>query len=140
MTTETDTGLQELFERTARRFADELRDRFPDAIRAIVLYGSVARGRAHANSDIDVLVLRQNGRPSRDELAEISESIDFENGFKTFLIATALTRERLEALREGGFPIAEAILSEGMVLYDDGTFERIRANTSGVGGRDAERR
>ena len=137
MTTETNAGLQELFERTARRFAEELRDRFPEAIRAIILYGSVARGMAHANSDIDVLVLRQNGQPTRDELAEISESIDFENGFKTFLIATALTRERLEALREGRFPIAEAILNEGMVLYDDGTFERIRASSSGVGRRDA---
>ena len=137
MTTETNAGLQELFERTARRFAEELRDRFPEAIRAIILYGSVARGMAHANSDIDVLVLRQNGQPTRDELAEISESIDFENGFKTFLIATALTRERLEALREGRFPIAEAILNEGRVLYDDGTFERIRASSSGVGRRDA---
>ncbi len=115
-----------------------MRDRLEAlGVARLALFGSVVRGEAGPGSDIDVLVLRQNGQPTRDELAEISESIDFENGFKTFLIATALTRERLEALREGRFPIAEAILNEGMVLYDDGTFERIRANASGVGRRDA---
>ncbi len=125
--------LQALYEETARRFAERLRDRFPADVHSVVLYGSVARKTAGEQSDIDVLVLTADGRPARDELVEISESLDFENGFRTFLIATAFTPERLTELSSGDFPIAEAILREGIVLYDDGTFERIRKDAAGAG-------
>ena len=125
--------LQALYEETARKFSEQLRDHFPADVHSVVLYGSVARKSAGKDSDIDVLVLTADGRPARDELVEISESLDFENGFRTFLIATAFTPERLKELARGDFPIADAILREGVVLYDDGTFERIRKDAAGAG-------
>jgi uncharacterized protein (UPF0332 family)/predicted nucleotidyltransferase len=39
------------------RFRDRLLARFPDQIRHVLLYGSFARGTAHAESDVDVLVV-----------------------------------------------------------------------------------
>ena len=125
--------LQDLYEETARRFAQRVRDRFAAGVHSVILYGSVARKSAGEDSDIDVLVLTADGGLARDDLVHISESLDFENGFRTFLIATAFTPERLMELTSGDFPIAEAILREGVVLYDDGTFERIRKNAAGAG-------
>ena len=52
----------------------------------------------------------------------------------TSLIATCLTPERLLEMARGEFPIAGHILREGVVLYDDGTFERIRKDAVAVGG------
>jgi len=132
MTTRT-SQLQTLYEETAREFARRVRERFPREVHSIVLYGSVARGTATEDSDVDVLVLTSNARPARYELVEVSESLDFENNYHTFLITTAFAPERLEELVRGGFPIAEAILTEGVVLYDDGTFERIRKDAVGAG-------
>ena|SRR3990172_10897367 len=133
MTTSTRPDLQILYERAAREFAKRVLEDFGDQIRSVILYGSVARRTAGENSDIDVLVLRSNGRPDRDEMIRISEAIDFENNFRTFLIATGMTPQRLEELSCGGFPIASAIFRESEVLYDDGTFERLREKALGEG-------
>ncbi len=133
MSIATRSSLQALYEETARKLAERLRERFPGSVHAVVLYGSVARKTAGKDSDIDVLVLTSNGRPARDELVEVSESLDFENSYHTFLIATAFTPQRLQQLASGGFPIAETLFREGIVLYDDGTFERIRKNAVGAG-------
>jgi predicted nucleotidyltransferase len=128
--TTTNSELQQLYDRAAREFAARLWKRYPETVHSIVLYGSVARNTAGANSDIDVMVLTKNGRPTRDELVELSESVDFENRYDTFVVATRFTPDRLRDLATGGFPIAEAIFNEGRVLYDDGTFERLRHDAS----------
>lgn len=39
------------------RFRDRLLARFPDQIRHVILYGSFSRGTAHAESDVDVMVV-----------------------------------------------------------------------------------
>jgi predicted nucleotidyltransferase len=137
MSTVTRSELQELYERAAREFSRRLLERFGKSVHAVVLYGSVARGAADEDSDIDVLVLSSDGAPDRDQMIEISESIDFENGYRTFLIATGMTPGKLTDLSRGGFPIAQAIFTEGVALYDDGTFERIRENSVGEGRQDA---
>ena len=113
------SSLQHLYEDAARLFAERVYESFGAAIHAVVLYGSVARHDSGKNSDIDVMVLTDNGRPTRDELVDISEAIDFENTYRTFVIATPFTPLRLRQLAQGGFPIANSILSEGVALYYD---------------------
>ena len=53
-------SLIELQSKYAEAFADALRQRLGDDLLAVVLYGSVARGTAHLESDIDVLVVWRN--------------------------------------------------------------------------------
>lgn len=127
-------SLLALYWRTANAFAERARGRLAEAVHSVVLYGSVASDTAVEDSDIDVLVLADNGDAVRHELVDISESIDFENNYDTFVVATCLTAERLMELARGEFPIARHILREGVVLYDDGTFERIRKDAVAVGG------
>jgi predicted nucleotidyltransferase len=127
-------SLLALYWRTANAFAGRARQQLGDAVHSVVLYGSVARDTAEEDSDIDVLVLSDNGEAVRHELVDISESLDFENNYDTFLVATCFTPERLRELARGEFPIARHILREGVVLYDDGTFERIRKDAVAVGG------
>lgn len=129
----TQMSLLTLYQKTAQEFAGRVRQRFGDAVHSIVLYGSVAKKTASEDSDIDILVLTEDGESLRGELADISECLDFENNYVTFLIATCFTPERLRELARGGFPIGHHILTEGVVLYDDGTFERIRKNALTVG-------
>ena len=126
-------SLMALYWKTANAFAEQAREQLGEAVHAVVLYGSVAQRTAEENSDIDVLVLTENGEAVRGELVDISESIDFDNNYDTFVIATCLTPERLRELARGEFPIARHILREGVVLYDDGTFERIRKDAVAVG-------
>lgn len=133
MSRPSDTSLLALYRKTAEEFAARVRQQCGDAVDSVVLYGSVARKTAGKNSDIDVLVLADNSEALRDQLVDISESLDFENNYVTFLIATCFTPKRLEELARGRFPIADHILTEGVVLYDNGTFERIRKNALTVG-------
>jgi predicted nucleotidyltransferase len=54
--------LNESERRTIERFASSLRDELGDDLRALWLYGSRSRGEAHADSDIDLLVIADGGR------------------------------------------------------------------------------
>lgn len=137
MSTATKT-LNELYEKAAEEFARRVMERFSDSVNAIVLYGSVARGKAGEDSDIDVLVLTKNGGPTRTELVDIGEDIDYDNEYRTLIMPLTMTPERLRELRLGQFPIADAILTEGLALNDDGTFERIRESAAGDGRRNAQ--
>jgi predicted nucleotidyltransferase len=50
--------------RTVVRFALRLDDVLGDDLRAVWLYGSRARGNAHSESDVDLLVIADGGRDS----------------------------------------------------------------------------
>jgi predicted nucleotidyltransferase len=54
--------LSENERRTIERFASRLRDELGDDLHALWLYGSRARREAHANSDVDLLVIADGGR------------------------------------------------------------------------------
>lgn len=49
----------EPFRKTARKFTEEITERYPEEIRSVILFGSVARGMPTSKSDIDILILAQ---------------------------------------------------------------------------------
>ncbi len=122
-----------LYEGTARKFSARAQAALGDELSSVVLYGSVARRTAGPNSDIDVLVLTRRDGRVRERLVEIAEGLDFENRYETFVIPASMTPEHLERLAAGGFPFGASVVREGVVLYDDGTFERIREGAVKVG-------
>jgi predicted nucleotidyltransferase len=60
--------------RTVERFASRLNDALGEDLRALWLYGSRARGTAHPESDIDLLVIANGGRDRYGRIAgDLSE-------------------------------------------------------------------
>jgi hypothetical protein len=58
-------------------FADRLTAECGEAIEQIILYGSVARGEARADSDIDVLIVVED-ESARDTVAEQASTVSFD--------------------------------------------------------------
>ncbi len=103
-----------------RDIVEELGDRTG----SIVAYGSVARGEAEEDSDLDVLVVGRD-QEIRSKVSEIGYDVDYENGFETFITPIYFTSEDLEHRVRVGSPFICEVLRDGVALYDDGTFKRI---------------
>ena len=123
-------SLMALYWRTANAFAERARQQLGEAVHAVVLYGSVARRTAEEDSDIDVLVLSENGEAVRAELVDISESLDFDNNYDTFVIADAVASRSPESrdlalhrLRKAGAIIANSEMAIFEWLEKAGTPE-----------------
>jgi predicted nucleotidyltransferase len=61
--------LTESERRVVERFASRLEDELGDDMRALWLYGSRARGAAHPESDVDLLLIADGGRDRYGRLA-----------------------------------------------------------------------
>jgi len=133
MSRRTDGDLQTLYERTAREFAKRVCQQYGGVVHSIVLYGSVARKEAGRDSDIDLMVLTDEGEALFMRLMEITEELDSQNNYVTYLSPVPVTPKRLEEMKLGGYPIADDVLTEGDALYDDGTFRRVRENALATG-------
>jgi hypothetical protein len=82
----------------------------------LIVYGSVSRGEERADSDLDVYY------ETRDEAVELEET-DPDAQAHVF---GARSGALLESLRRGD-EMAFAIVSDAVVVYDDGTFRSVVA-------------
>ena len=112
-------------------FRDRVVKELGNRINAIILYGSVARGEAGEESDIDVLIVGRD-KEVRSKVLEISYEIDYENRFETFITPVYYTKEEIEHRIKVGSPFIHEVLKDGVVLYDDGTFKGIREKVLGA--------
>ena len=113
-------------------FKDRVVKELGDRINAIIVYGSVARGEAGEESDIDVLIVGRD-KEIRSKITEIGYEIDYENRFETFITPVYYTKEEIEHRIKVGSPFIYEVLKDGVALYDDGTFKRIREKMFGTG-------
>ncbi len=125
---------QKIIESVVEQFLSELDDR----IHSIVLFGSVARGEATEESDIDLLViLSEPTFDTKRRMNNMAATAGLETG--VFIEVVHFTTQGFE--RETGMRswFSSDIVTEGIVLYDDGTYRRIREADSryltGVSGR-----
>ncbi len=109
-------SLEEFKGRVARELAG--------SIEAIVVYGSVARGEATENSDIDLLIVSDEKEEIEDKVLEITYDIDLKNN--TVTTRLYLTPEEMEREVRHGSPFIRDVLAQGVALYDNGTFRRLR--------------
>ena len=96
-------------------YAEKLRVLFGERLSEVRLFGSFARGEAHEDSDVDVLVL-------------VAGLTDLEIGLVAGEVASVIVKfglplaplpmatERLAALRAQGRPLARALDEEGIPL------------------------
>jgi len=126
-------GLQARWEKTLATFRDRVLKDLGDRIDAMVVYGSLARGEAREDSDIDILIVGRD-KEIRGRVSEISYDVDYENNFETFITPIYFTEEELEHRVKVGSPFIFEVLKEGVTLYDNGTFKGIREKVLRAGG------
>lgn len=77
--------LTESERRTVERFASRLHGELGNDLRALWLYGSRARGNAHPESDVDLLVIADGGRARYGRIAgDLSEEVAIAEGESPF--------------------------------------------------------
>lgn len=102
--------LTESERRTVENFASRLGNELGNDLRALWLYGSRARGRAHPESDIDLLVIADGGRGRYGRIAgDLSEELAIAEGESPFNFSVHVRDpEWLQRRREiGSFFIQE---------------------------------
>jgi predicted nucleotidyltransferase len=91
------------------------------AVAFAVLFGSRARGDAHAGSDYDLLV----GLTGEDARRWIDRLADFE-GAQPAVEVFPYARSEWEAMFHADHPLLLEALEDGIVIADDGSFARLR--------------
>jgi len=121
-----DIQIQKKYREAVEEFVRRVLERYRDKIDSIILFGSVARGEAKADSDIDILVV---GDVSLEELVEVSFPILLEYG--ELISAKNMKKDRFDFSAKEGYSFIRNVLREGVVLY-----ERM-GKAFGEGGREA---
>ena len=88
-------------------------------VEQVILFGSVARGDFHTDSDIDVLVVLEEGCEGRKieldmEIAGFSFKILME--IDEYVSAKVFTKEEFTSLKEQHSRFIENVLKEGLVI------------------------
>jgi len=122
-----DMQIHRKYREAVNEFVRRVLERYKDKIDSIILFGSVARGEAREDSDIDILVV---GDVSLEELVEVSFPILLEYG--EFISAKNMEKDRFDFSAKEGHSFVRNVLREGVVLY-----ERM-GEAFKEGGREAE--
>jgi predicted nucleotidyltransferase len=102
---------------TLRRFEAALRERFGERLCEVVLFGSRARGDAHEDSDVDVLVVIE-GLSDEERLAamDLAFATDSASAEWVGLAPLVYSSEQAAAMRRGGRRLFRDIDREGIRL------------------------
>lgn len=96
-----------------------------ERLHSVVLYGSVPKGEAAEDSDIDFLVVTADKR-SEELVSSISYDLNFESDYKCFVAPMHLSKDEFYHLVRLGSPFVSNVIEEDKVLHDDGTYEGVR--------------
>jgi len=86
----------------------------PDQAERVIVFGSLATGQVHANSDIDLVIVKQTNLPFWQRLRETRRLLQPQVG-TDILVYTPNEFEQMR--RERAF-IRDEILSKGKVVYE----------------------
>jgi len=114
-------------EKALRAFAERAEKELNGDIEALIVYGSVARGEATKESDLDLMVvLKSLDAELKAQVKCIRDDVVFEYGQAITLDFE--TYESLRKLVESGDPFVYSVLEEGKPLWDPkGYFQELRA-------------
>lgn len=97
----------------ARRVCDRIARRYsPDKI---ILFGSVATGRAGEDSDIDLLVIKRTKKPYFDRVLEVRRAAATRRPLDVFVLTPP---EFQQAIAERRYLLVKEILPKGRTIYE----------------------
>ena len=108
-----DMQIQKKYQEAVNEFVRRVKEKYEDKIDSIILFGSVARGEAKEDSDIDILVV---GDVSLEELVEVSFPLLLEYG--ELISAKNMKKDHFEFSAKEGYSFVRNVLREGEVLYE----------------------
>jgi predicted nucleotidyltransferase len=117
------------YQLTLKELKDSLVKELGENLDSLVLYGSIARQDFHTESDIDILLILEN-KKMEEAAFEIAYKIDLKNG--TFTAFFTATPGEIGKYRERGSPFLDNVSAEGKILYDNGTWEKLRGSLVGA--------
>ena len=117
----------------AEEFTRRLKAELGEELDAVVLYGSVARGDAGPDSDVNVLVVARETKESWATVSAVGFDLYDESDFTLPLMDLPMDTELFKQMANEGSPFTKKVISEGKVLYDNGTFGRFRKGSARVG-------
>ena len=116
---ELDLKMNSITHKTLDLFVDRVKEHEGDNVLKIILFGSVARGDADKDSDIDVLfILKECSFEKKREICYISADVEKDMDFdeNAYLQALAMSEEESKGLDFYGLMIN--VDNEGVILYD----------------------
>jgi predicted nucleotidyltransferase len=116
--------MQRLYEKVLDELRDRLVSELGGKVEAIVVYGSVARREADADSDIDILIISRHRRAIYDQAARIRSELDLK--YETMTTLTYLTPEEIDEGLAKGEPFVQEVFREGRALYGEAKFRGYR--------------
>lgn len=123
MPTEIILNLTKNYKLTLKDLKERLIQELGEKLGSIILYGSVARGDFGTESDIDLLLISED-KKLIEKAYEIGYNVDIKNNTVTSILT--YSPEEIRKNIEAGSPFAKSIVVEGKIIYDDGTWERLR--------------
>jgi len=105
--------IQEKYQEPVREFVKVVVEKYREKIESIILFGSVARGEAKEDSDVDILVV---GDVSLEELVDISFPILLKDG--ELISAKDMKKDHFEYLAKEGYSFVRNVLRDSIVLYE----------------------
>jgi predicted nucleotidyltransferase len=112
-----EASVQPVLQTVARIASYQIKRSFEKNVKDIVLFGSVARGRADEDSDIDLLVLLEGAEPRdmTDRLYDVVYPIMLASD--TVITVMILSDSEFLAMVREGSGFARGIIEEGIQLY-----------------------
>lgn len=88
-------------------------------VQRLILFGSVVRGEAHADSDIDLLVLVDDlNQTLREAISGLATDAMAATDYRELLSAIPMTLEHWRQLQQGGALLAREVARDGVVVWE----------------------
>ena len=108
-------GITQDKQKLVQKFVEEIKSRYGREIREVILFGSLARGEATADSDIDLLVVTTSDwYEMQKKLAEVIVEFLLETG--EYISAKAVNVEEYELMKKLRTGFYQSIEREGVVV------------------------
>ena len=113
-----DMQIQEKYQEAVEEFVRRVKGKYKDKIDSIILFGSVARGEAKEDSDVDILVVvKERNIEDMKEIHGIAFEVSMEHSQdispKIYAVNEILNRMEI------GAPFIKEVLKEGVSLYGE---------------------